>query len=200
MSVIAINQRVSYVKDTDGLYLKSQMRHYKELEPYISNKRGVYILVNQTKQQLYVGEGDILNRLTRHKRHKEWAEEVYIYLKEPTMTKEESLEYEGAFVHYFNQNTEFTLTNKDKVRDNKEGMSKHMQKFQWLGLTYPRVSHYTIRNHQGVHMFDCLRTYKSTYQINNVYIEKLNWLTGYEFESLEDVYTLTQLHYKGDEE
>ena len=182
---VEIGDNVSYVKEKEELYLYCRINDLDKLYPYVTDKRGVYILAGNNNQ-LYVGEGDIYNRLTRHKQNKEWVEEVYVYLK-PSMTKEDSLVLEGSIYHFLKENSDYKVTNKDKVRDNTTNVSSGIQKFMWLGLAVNIPKQQTIRNIQGEQVFDIQHTVKDTYKIMAIYKDDLDYLKGYEFKAVKDV-------------
>lgn len=182
---VEISDKVSYVKTKEEFYIHIKMNDLERLYPYVTDKRGIYILTGNNKQ-LYVGEGDIYNRLKRHKKNKEWTEDVYVYMT-PNMTKEESLELEGSFYHYLNKNSDYKVTNKDKVRDNQDDMTYQVDKLKWLGLTVNLPKQTTIYNLQGERVFYLQHTAKDTYKVVEVYKEGLEYLEEYEFLTIRDV-------------
>lgn len=178
---------VSYVKGKDEMFICSTMGNLHNLELYIENKRGVYILRGENK--IYVGEGDVSKRLARHKKNKLWVEEVYIYIKDG-MSKEDSLQYEGAFLKTLIELSGFDCDNKDGVRINGIDVSSQMRKFKWVGfeIDYPKVVNITTI--QGVVALDLLKTHIGTYKVITSYIDDLAFLINKEFKNLNDVYVL----------
>lgn len=179
--------RVSYVKGKDEMYLHSTINNIQGMQPYINNQTGVYILTGSSN--IYVGEGNVFNRLMRHKTSKSWAEDVYVYLKD-SMNKEDSLQYEGAFLRYLTTHSNYLTDNKDGVRINDMEVFKQMQKFQWLGLEInpPKVTQ--VKNNNGEVVIELTKTPIKTYKVTTVYNTNLEFLQGYEFQSIKDVYTV----------
>ena len=178
---------VSYVKSKDELYLHGTMDTLQNLQPYIRDKVGVYILTGS--HRVYVGEGDVFNRLMRHKTNKSWAEDVYVYLKNG-MNKEDSLQYEGAFLRYLTTHSDYITDNKDGVRVNAIEVHNQIQKFQWLGLEIysPKVTQ--VKNNNGEVVVEVTVTPIKTYKVTTVYNTNLEFLQGYEFQSIKDVFTV----------
>lgn len=178
---------VSYVKSKDELYLHSTMGTLQNLQPYIRGKVGVYILTGT--HRVYVGEGEVFNRLMRHKTNKVWAEEVYVYLKD-SMNKEDSLQYEGAFLRYLATHSDYLTDNKDGVRDNDIEVTQQIQKFQWLGLEInsPKVTQ--VKNNNGEVEVEVTKTPINTYKVSAVFNTKLDFIQGYEFQTLKEVTTI----------
>lgn len=112
--VLEVLDHITYIKGKDGLYIKTSRSTYKDVKPYIEDQRGVYLLVG--KGRIYIGEGDVYKRLTRHTKDKKWFEDVYIHVRND-MTKEESLELEGALVNYIKNKSGDIIDNKDATRE-----------------------------------------------------------------------------------
>lgn len=178
---------VSYVKSKDELYLHSTMGTLQNLQPYIRGKVGVYILAGS--HRVYVGEGEVFNRLMRHKANKVWAEDVYVYLKD-SMNKEDSLQYEGAFLRYLTTHSNYLTDNKDGVRVNDIEVTQQIQKFQWLGLEINTPKLTQVKNNQGDFVIEVIKTPINTYKVSAVFNTKLEFILGYEFQSLKEVSTI----------
>ena len=178
---------VSYVKSKDELYLHSTMGTLQNLQPYIRGKVGVYILTGS--HRVYVGEGEVFKRLMRHKANKVWAEDVYVYLKD-SMNKEDSLQYEGAFLRFLTTHSDYITDNKDGVRDNDIEVIQQIQKFQWLGLEVHTPKLTQVKNNNGEVMIEVTKTPINTYKVSAVFNTKLDFIQGYEFQSLKEVTTI----------
>lgn len=182
---VSVDGDVCYVKSTRSLYLHSKMSQYSKLEPYLVNKRGVYVLVGKGK--VYVGEGDVFSRLTKHVKTKEWADEVYVYVTDSGMTKEDSLQYEGAVVKYLTKSTSLSIQNKVKVRDNPIDVSGVIRAFSWLGLTLDEYTRSIIRDSFGNDILEVVKTSIQTVKVTKVLCGELEWLKGLEFQSFKDI-------------
>lgn len=175
---------VSYVSGRKKRYFHTHYHLIAMLEPYIKDLRGVYILTGHGK--VYVGEGDVLTRLNRHAHTKLWVEEVYVLVTEPMMTKEDSLNYEGAFVKYFQTNGRYELDNKDATRDTELEIVYDMMRFKWLGLVIDEPV--DIRLKTGIGEVLVRLTHKDTYRVVTSSYRALKWLEGYEFQSTRDIH------------
>lgn len=182
---VSVDGDVGYVKVNGSMYLHSMMSEYELLEPYINNKRGVYLLIGNGKA--YIGEGDVFTRLTKHRTAKPWVEDVYVYLTDTMMTKEDSLQYEGAIEKYIKTYTNYKVENKVRVRDNDIDVTKQIQAFKWLGLTVREPEVYLIKNIQGGRAFTVEKTINNTLKVHKSHSERLQWLEGMEFRSLQEV-------------
>lgn len=182
---VNISEGVSYVKGNGSLYLTSKMGNYKALEPYLQTKRGVYLLIGKGKA--YIGEGNIFNRLMKHARTKLWVEEVYIFIRDEEMTKEDSLQYEGELTRYIQNHTNYSIDNKARVRDNLIDIGEAVQAFKWLGLTVQEPKKYIVHNIKGETVLQVHRTIYNTLKVVTVYKDTLQWLTGLEFTSIGDI-------------
>lgn len=182
---VSVDGDVCYVKSTGSLYLHSKMSQYSKLEPYLVNKRGVYVLVGKGK--VYVGEGDVFGRLKKHVKTKEWADEIYVYVTDSGMTKEDSLQYEGAVVKYLTQSTSLSIQNKVKVRDNQIDVSGVIRAFSWLGLTLDEYTRSIIRDSFGNDILEVVKTSVQTVKVDKVLCGELDWLKGLEFQSFKDI-------------
>lgn len=188
-AVSEANNNISYVKGGNKLYLHTTISNIHNIEPYITTQRGVYILTG--KGRVYIGEGEVYKRLLRHKTNKLWAEDVYVLVTEPMMTKEDSLILEGAFVEYFTNYTNANIDNKDATREDGIEVTGDIQKFSWLGLTaFSGGKTSTINNRNNQEVFTYQHTPYNTYKVINTTLHSLKWLMGYEFQSKEDLISI----------
>lgn len=179
--VLEVLEHITYIKGKDGLYVKTSRSTYKDVKPYIEDQRGIYLLVG--KGRIYIGEGDVYKRLTRHTRDKKWFEDVYIHVRND-MTKEESLELEGALVNYMKNTSDYIIDNKDATRETSLSINHQVRVFKKLGLG---VKNNTEELNVGNTRVVIRKTHVGTYRILTVNKETKEWLIGYEFHNKSEI-------------
>lgn len=181
---------ISYVVGGNYLYVSGGMYQLEEIQPYITGKRGIYVLIG--RGTYYVGEGIVSDRLRSHRRNKVWVEDVYVVVKggHENMDKEESLRFEGSLNTNIKLNTNLKQDNKDQTREDNYNISEHLKRLKWLGIELPRRKTHNITKKDGYEL-KVLQKEDLQYEIISV-DGNLKWLEGQHFEELKEVISLVE--------